>query len=152
MRFIENSCQPFAENHSGRGTCVSYWALLHLSAHQDMAFCSCPAGALMVGDTLFRSSDGSSHCPVCKGKVSFRTRRKCCLLPYHPIAVSIMCWHMHCPLTASLEESHCMIFDCALKLWLSTQTTLLLLAACPGCCALRELSGHWLSCKLDAGS
>lgn len=25
-------------------------------------------GALMVGDTLFRSADGGSHCPVCKGK------------------------------------------------------------------------------------
>jgi hypothetical protein len=33
------------------------------------AFCCC-AGAMMVGDTLFRSADGASHCPICKGKVS----------------------------------------------------------------------------------
>jgi uncharacterized Zn finger protein (UPF0148 family) len=26
----------------------------------------------MVGDTLFRSADGKSHCPICKGKVSWR--------------------------------------------------------------------------------
>ncbi|KAF6259360.1 hypothetical protein COO60DRAFT_1638441 [Scenedesmus sp. NREL 46B-D3] len=25
-------------------------------------------GAMMVGDTLFRSADGRSHCPICKGK------------------------------------------------------------------------------------
>lgn len=29
----------------------------------------CHAGAMMVGDTLLRGQDGSSHCPVCKGKV-----------------------------------------------------------------------------------
>jgi hypothetical protein len=31
--------------------------------------CLARAGAMMVGDTLFRSADGSSHCPICRGKV-----------------------------------------------------------------------------------
>jgi hypothetical protein len=102
-------CARPSLHYSSWCTCVRVWGWLHLSAHQDMASCSCHAGAMMVGDTLFRSSDGGSHCPVCKGKVSFESRCKRCLLPSHPAAVSIVCWHENCPLTARLEESPCML-------------------------------------------
>lgn len=47
------------------------WQHVPLFTLQDaVLWCAvCCAGALMVGDTLFRSADGRSHCPVCKGKV-----------------------------------------------------------------------------------
>lgn len=57
---------------------MSYSSLNRHTLPLLLLCCCCglfPAGALMVGDTLFRSADGSSHCPVCKGKV--RQHRTC---------------------------------------------------------------------------
>jgi hypothetical protein len=56
---------------------VVIWLLPHV--------CAVCSGAMMVGDRLFRSPDGSSHCPVCKGKVGdcrlWVTTRTPCMVP-----------------------------------------------------------------------
>lgn len=49
----------------------------------------CCAGAMMVGDTLFRSADGSSHCPICKGKVS----RDCAVTQRWWLSLGLWTWH-----------------------------------------------------------
>lgn len=57
-------------------SCAACGQLLGVAARTDNSCCLALAGAMMVGDTLFRSSDGKSHCPICKGKV--RSSRVSC--------------------------------------------------------------------------
>jgi hypothetical protein len=58
-------------------------AVGHQQQHQvtNLAVFVCHAGAMMVGDTLFHGPDGSSHCPVCKGKVRVWQALTCASMP-----------------------------------------------------------------------
>lgn len=126
----------------------------------------------MVGDTLLRGQDGSSHCPVCKGKVGLNSVRRTCKHAYLNIGADAHITQLHaqcavhgrcrarCP---AAEWSMC----CAawwpvcwqsLALWRSTACVPpynhpppLPLLCCAGRAAMRALSRDGPLGALDAG-